>query len=272
MTRSDQQPFGAEIDAAIMRHAASDPAHEICGIVTVGGEQDRYAYHPLANIAANPARDFELSAADLAALPPPLAIVHSHPVGPPWPSFADMQAVQSGSIPWGIAVPPRKPSIGSHEGSHVGLFWFGGDIVAPLMERGYRHGVTDCYALVRDWFAHHHGLDLIDRPRAWNWWQQGGDLYDDHFALSGFVRLAVPDDIGPDENAHSSLKAGDVALAAVLSPVINHALIYLGDGLVLHHPAGRSGFDPARLPRCEPVERWRRYIRCWARHPDIKDT
>jgi len=39
--------------------------------------------------------------------------------------------------------------------------------------------------------------------------------------------------------------------------------------LVLHHLAGRHGYDPARLPRCESVERWQRYIRFWARHPAV---
>ena len=113
MTRSDKQPFGAEIDTAIMRHAAREPSHEICGIVTACGGQDGYAYHPVANVAADRARDFELSQAGLAALPAPVAIVHSHPAGPPWPSRADMKAVQAGAIPWGIAVPPGRMPVSS---------------------------------------------------------------------------------------------------------------------------------------------------------------
>ena len=160
-----------------------------------------------------------------------------------------MRQAQADSVPWGIAVP--RGVAGS------GLFWFGGDIAAPLAARGYRHGVTDCYSLVRDWFRETGGLILIDRPRAWEWWAAGADLYAAHFAESGFTRLA----------AGTKPRRGDVALAAILGEAVNHALIYLGDGLVLHHLAGREGYDPARLPRTEPAERWRRYIRFWARHP-----
>jgi len=247
--RSDRQPFGVAVDAAIIAHAASDRRHEICGVVTEASQADGFTYHRLANKAADPARHFEIDPACLRDLSPVRGVVHSHPTGPAWPSVDDMRQAQTDDAAWGIVVP--RGTLDS------GLFWFGGDIVSPLDGRGYRHGVTDCYALVRDWFRTMHGLTLIDRPRAWGWWEGGDDLYTAHFAESGFHRLPVG----------SLPERGDVALAAVLSPVINHTLVYLGQGLVLHHLAGRHGYDPARLPRCEPVERWQRYIRFWARHP-----
>ena len=255
--RSDSAPFGAAIDRAVMAHANSAPRHEICGVVTDRDTADMaggFTYHRLTNLAADPARHFVITPAQLAGLPPLRAVVHSHPFGPAWPSVDDMRQAQADSVAWGIAVPR------GHADS--GLFWFGGDIAAPLTGRGYRHGVTDCYALVRDWFRQREGLVLIDRPRAWEWWTGDDDLYSAHFAESGFVRLA----------ADTPPQRGDVALAAILGEVINHALIYLGDGLVLHHLAGRTGHDPARLPRTEPAERWRRYIRFWARHPALQPT
>ena len=249
--RSDRQPFGAAVDAAIIAHSASDRDREICGVVTKASQNAGFAYHRLANKAADPARHFEIDPADLRDLPPVRGVVHSHPTGPAWPSVDDMRQAQADDAVWGIVVP--RGTMDS------GLFWFGGDILPPIDERGYRHGVTDCYALVRDWFWTMYGLTLIDRPRAWGWWEGGDDLYTMHFAESGFHRLPVD----------SLPECGDVALAAVLSPVINHALVYLGQGLVLHHLAGRHGYDPVRLPRREPVERWQRYIRFWARHPTV---
>ena len=252
MTRPDHRPFGEGVDAAIMAHAGSERRQEICGIVTADpASADGYGYRRLPNSAADPARHFRIDPARLAGLPPVLAVVHSHPDGPPWPSADDLRQAQQDDVPWGIAVPAGRP--------HAGLFWFGTGIEAPLETRGYRHGVTDCYALVRDWYRRHAGISLIDRPRAWQWWQEKGDLYSAHFAQSGFVRLP------PD----AALRTGDVALAAVLGEVINHALVHVGDGLVLHHPAGRSGYEPGRLPRTEPAQRWRKYIRYWARHPKV---
>jgi len=251
MTLPHIRPFSAAIDDAVMAHANAGRRREICGVVTAGPKDAPPVYHRLVNRAAAPARGFVIDPEATAGLGPVLAVVHSHPEGPPWPSPEDLRQAQLDDIVWGIALPAGQP--------HAGLFWFGGAVAAPLMTRGYRHGVTDCYALVRDWFAETHGLALIDRPRRWQWWQEGDDIYAAHFAQSGFVRL--PADAVP--------ALGDVALAAVLGDVVNHALIHVGDGLVLHHPAGRDGYEPGRLPRREPVERWRRYIRFWARHPDV---
>jgi len=251
MTLSPLRPFGAAIDRAVMAHANDDRRREICGVVAAGRKGGAPAYHRLANTSSTPRRDFIIDVAAVAGLGRVLAVVHSHPDGPPWPSAEDLRQAQMDDVVWGIVLPAGQP--------HAGLFWFGGGIAQPLMTRGYRHGVTDCYALVRDWFAETHGLTLIDRPRSWQWWQHEDDIYSAHFPQSGFRRLPAEARIAP----------GDVALAAVLGDVINHALIHLGDGLVLHHPAGRAGYDPARLPRREPVERWRRYIRFWARHPEI---
>lgn len=251
MPISHIRPFGAAVDKAVMAHANDDRRREICGVVTTRKGDAGPGYHRLPNMSTTPRRDFVIDAASVAGLGQVLAVVHSHPQGPPWPSAEDQRQAQTDDVAWGIAIPGGQP--------HAGLFWFAGRIVHPLMTRGYRHGVTDCYALVRDWFAETHGLTLIDRPRGWQWWQQEEDIYSAHFAQSGFLRLP----------ADAEIAAGDVALAAVLGDVINHALIHLGNGLVLHHPAGRAGYDPERLPRTEPVERWQRYIRFWARHPAI---
>lgn len=252
MTRSDIRPFGPGIDAAIMAHANSLRRQEVCGIVTAcPTAPDGYRYHRVPNSAADPARHFVIDPLALAGLPAALAVVHSHPEGPAWPSAADLHQAQADDVVWGIAVPSGQP--------HAGLFWFGGDLQASMTDRGYRHGVTDCYALVRDWYRLRFGIRLIDRPREWQWWQGKEDLYSASFSHSGFVRL-------PPE---AELRTGDVALAAILGETLNHALIHVGDGLVLHHPAGRVGYDASRLPRTEPAARWQRYIRFWARHPAV---
>lgn len=239
-------PFGRPVNAAIKAHAAENLDVEICGAVVV--QDGTWHYERLANMARDKANRFHIDEGQLLALGPVAAIVHSHPQGPAFPSFADMRQQAAMALPWGIVVPAPH--------ADEGLFWFGDGITYPLMKRCYRHGVTDCYALVRDWYAAQMQVSLIDQARGWQWWQQGEDLYTSSLAKAGFSRL--------DEAAVA--QPGDVALAAILSPVVNHALIWVDAGLVLHHPAGRHGFDPIRLPRIEPAERWRRYIRFWVRH------
>lgn len=237
--------FGSKIDQAIMIHAASQPDQEICGLVRAGAKNA--FYQPCQNSAADPRREFKIDLLDDGYDDTVLAVVHSHPFGPAYPSKLDMAQQIASRLPWGIAV------LQPHEDE--GVFWFGGK-PADLMTRPFRHGVTDCYGLVRDWYALHRGLVLIDRPRQWDWWNDGEDFYAANFAKAGFTMLA--------EDA--PLKIGDVGFASILSPVINHAVIWLGDGLILHHLAGRNGFDPSRLPRREPVNRWWRYIQSWVRY------
>jgi proteasome lid subunit RPN8/RPN11 len=228
-----------------MQQAKTTPDVEICGVVTGTKAQPRFCQ--LTNRAADPSAGFVMPAAEVARFGPVLAIVHSHPRGPAFPSAHDMAQQAATALPWGIAVPPPHP--------HAGLFWFGGAPL-PLMRRPYRHGVTDCYALVRDWFHIKRGIRLMDIPRDWSWWARGDDLYTDNFAKAGFVIL------GDD----ASLAAGDIGMVCLRSPVINHAVIWLGDGLILHHLAGHEGYDPDRLPRREPAARWLRYVKFWIRY------
>ena len=237
--------FGQAVDAAIMDHAAGYPDREICGLVR---DRSKGAYYqPRRNEAADPCHEFEINLSGMHDDKTVLAVVHSHPFGPAYPSCLDMTQQIASRLPWGIIVPPPHDD--------AGLFWFGGK-PEDLMQRPFRHGVTDCYGLVRDWYAVHRGLVLMDRPRQWNWWNDGEDLYAANFSQAGFVALGET----------APLQIGDVGLASILSPVINHAVIWLGDGLILHHPAGRKGFDPSRLPRREPVNRWQRYIQTWVRY------
>ena len=138
MTRSDIRPFVRSIDAAIMAHANAVRRQEICGIVTACRlARDGYRYHRLRN-SAKTRPHFIIDPAALAGLPEALAVVHSHPAS----RLAIGGRPSSGvnDVAWGIAVPAGLP--------HAGVFWFGGDLTASLTRRGYRHGVTDCYALV----------------------------------------------------------------------------------------------------------------------------
>mgnify|MGYP003704446663 CR=1 FL=1 len=59
----------------------------------------------------------------------------------------------------------------------------------------------------------------------------GQNLYLDNFGSAGFEALGSVQS--------EDMEVGDVLLMQVASPVPNHAAIYLGDGLILHHLQGR---------------------------------
>lgn len=85
------RPFGAVIDRAVLAHANDDRRHEICGVVTAGQGDAAPVYHRLPNRSPTPQHDFVIDAASVAGLGEVLAVVHSHPEGPPWPSAGDLR-------------------------------------------------------------------------------------------------------------------------------------------------------------------------------------
>jgi len=98
---------------------------------------------------------------------------------------------------------------------------------APLVGRPFIHGTLDCYELVRDWYAENRQLHLPHFDREDDWWLKGQDLYVQNFAACGFQPIALRE-----------ARRGDAFLFALQSPVPNHAAVYLGDGLIIHHPPG----------------------------------
>jgi cell wall-associated NlpC family hydrolase len=93
-----------------------------------------------------------------------------------------------------------------------------------LEGREFVHGVHDCYAIVRDYY-HQLNIELQDYPRQGEWWLQGQALYRNNFAAEGFVEV-------PWE----TMRPHDVLLMRVRSQEVeNHAAIYLGNNVILHH-------------------------------------
>lgn len=213
----------------IHAHALACYPAESCGLIIDG------AYHPCTNIA--PIDSFEIDPADYVALSELgqiQAIVHSHPDGEPEPSEYDRAQMSLHGIDWVICgfgdgyceIRRHKPK----------------PYRAPLLGREYHHGVQDCYSLVRDYYARELGIDIPDYPRKADWWEDSEHepLYENNFADAGFVQVA-------------DLAKHDVILCRVgRTHHVNHALIYLGDGvltsestpdvmgadIVLHHPHG----------------------------------
>lgn len=240
--------FTAE-HSKIKSHAADEYPHESCGVI-VKGE----GYKRCRNIHREPQEAFKIDPSVIMAYGDRIeAVVHSHPDGNPFPSEADMRGQIDSNIPWGICVvldkQPTEP------------FFFGdGSEKQELIGRFFQHGVSDCYSLIRDYYAQEMGTVIPEIPRNWEWWDDGQNLYNDFLEFAGFEKTHVG----------NIPKKGDVVFFKIRSKVANHAGIYDGGGRILHHLCGRSGYDISAISNREPLSRWMRFIDFWARHRDFK--
>ena len=203
----------------IMTHAKEENPRECCGLVAVVKGKRRY--FPCKNLADTPDEHFVLDPADYVTVEDKgeiVAVIHSHPTTSPNPSPADRVACEQSGLPWHI-VNPNTETWGYCEPEGFEL---------PYVGREFSHGVVDCYSLCRDWYKREFGLELRDYPRRDQWWDHGENLYLENFEKEGFRKIPV-----------AELQRGDALLMQLVSPVPNHAAIYLGEQTVLHHVQGR---------------------------------
>ena len=203
------------IKEQILQHAQAEQPKECCGVVCV--VKGRRRYFPCRNLAATPDEHFVMDPLDYANAEDQgevVAVIHSHPVSNPKPSEADLVACEKTGVPWHI-INPLTEEWGYCEPSGHQL---------PYVGRQFAFGVVDCYTLVRDWYAREYGIELRDYDRRDKFWEHGENLYMDNFANEGFSEIPVAD-----------VQPGDLILMNVCSLVPNHAAIYLGDQLILHH-------------------------------------
>lgn len=203
------------IKEQILQHAQAEQPKECCGVVCV--VKGRRRYFPCRNLAATPDEHFVMDPLDYAEAEDQgevVAVIHSHPVSNPKPSEADLVACEKTGVPWHI-INPLTEEWGYCEPSGHQL---------PYVGRQFAFGVVDCYTLVRDWYAREYGIQLRDYDRRDKFWEHGENLYMDNFANEGFSEIPVAD-----------VQPGDLILMNVCSHVPNHAAIYLGDQLILHH-------------------------------------
>ena len=204
---------------AIRAHVARDFPREACGVVIV--RRGKQVYVPCSNLASSPAEHFVLSPEDYARAEDEgevIRIVHSHPNIAATPSEADKVGCESSGVPWLIVNWPTGKIVEFAPSGYE----------APLIGRSFHHGILDCYSLVRDYYSRETGIMIPDMHRAENWWLKGEDLYVQNFEDFGFVEI---------DQAH--LRRHDALLMQVGSPVINHAAVYIGDGMIIQHCAGR---------------------------------
>lgn len=218
-----------ETIAAVRAHACAEYPRECCGLVAVVKGRERFV---ACSNTAQGTEHFILPAEQYAAAEEQgeiVAIVHSHPNAPAQPSQADRVACEASGLPWHIVRVDLVDGV-AQTGDIATIAPNG--YLAPLVGREFSHGVLDCYQLIVDWYARERGIVLKQFPRGDEWWNDGrSDLYTEGFPQAGFVK--IPEGTEP--------QVGDVILMQIRSKnmVPNHAAIYLGDGLMLHHLYGR---------------------------------
>lgn len=226
------------LNTSIIAYAKSKEPHECCGFVVLKQGENQPHFLPCENIADDPMNYFEVSPEDFIKaeeMGKILALVHSHPNGEPRLSLADRQMQWQSDLDWWLVC-----------GDEIYQF----PKIAPLIGRSFEHGVQDCYTLFRD-FYYLCGFDFPDYPRADEWWWQGENLYLDHLEEHGFYQISI-----------ENIQIGDIVLVRIESPVPNHAAIYVGDQMLLHHV-------PKRLSKRDIFDGyWLKYTHSIWRHKE----
>lgn len=147
-----------------------------------------------------------------------LAFVHSHPDATAEASDADLAQCETHGIPWLIVALPS-----------LELAWYSPrGYTAPILRRTFVYGVHDCATLLRDWHKQEMGIEYEVEDSEWGWWDNGENHYVERLPTYGFVKQPVG----------TEPEVGDVILMQIRAAVPNHGAVYIGDGMILHHPVG----------------------------------
>lgn len=227
-------------EAAIVRHAKEMYPREACGFIVKVGQIDLVI--PATNIALDPEQDFLIPSNEVEWAEQHgeiVAIYHSHPDAEACFTDTDLAASSALEIPY-VCVSYPNVAFAMHDPR---------GFCAGYEGRQFLHGVVDCYTLVRDYYARELQIKLGNYFREDDWWAKGGNMYLDNLAREKFVMV-------------NDLRKNDLMFFRIRSRVPNHAAVYLGDGLILHHLYGK-------LSGIEPLGKFIRFHAFTARHESL---
>ena len=213
-----------------LAHAKDQDPKESCGLlIEIKGKEK---YYPCKNLSNWSNQCFIIDPIDYAKAEDTvkiLAVIHSHPTTQPIASQADMISCEDTNLPWHI-VNPKTEQWGYYEPSGY---------KPPLIGRHWVWGVTDCWALVRDWYKETKGIILRDWERPITPEEFIADPMFESCAWRTGVRQLRPEE---------KLENGDLLFMSILTSGLNHVAIFI-DGDVLHHLADRISCK-------EPYNEW----------------
>jgi len=207
-----------DLESECIDYAASSD-NEVCGLII-----DDSRLIKCKNTHPEPALHFRIddrewmAAEDFGEV---TAVFHSHPIDKLVLSGADRIAQISTGIPWWLSSAGRLRKFNP---------------VPHLIGRHFKYGTMDCLTLFSDAY-HLSGIDLPDFDHGSNgWWLRGENLFIKNMRPSGFYEVGFSD-----------IQPGDVIIRRAFAESDPcHAMIYLGDNIILHHE------NAGRLSRREP--------------------
>ena len=216
-------------DDALVHAKDQDPKEAVGLLLNIKGKK---RYFPCRNLSMTDHQCFILDPEDYVKgsnLGDITAIFHSHPITPPTPSQADKIGCENSNLPWYIVNPKTEQWAYLEPSGYK----------APIIGRQWVWGVTDCWALVRDWYKENKNIELRDweRPTTPEEFLQN-PMFERCAWRTGFRKLR------PDEK----LINGDLLFMSILGNGLNHVAIFL-NGDVLHHLTDR-------LSCIEPYSEW----------------
>lgn len=200
-----------DIEKQIISYACLNRHVETCGFVL---KNEQIVICP--NVAADPSKEFEISAEDFALHESEIvAIWHSHPVGNRF-SPADVRACKASGLPW-ILYDCKS-----------GVFRYADPTGnAPYLGRDFVYGLNDCFGLVTDWLRREMNFDFPDVDR-----------YDDEPFPSEKILREFPSLMEKSGLVRvKDIQEGDILFIQTRSPLPNHAAIMvdLERNHILHH-------------------------------------
>lgn len=191
---------------------------EACGLLII--KEGEESFFPAKNIALDKRHNFIIAPEDFAEAETQgeiIGIIHSHVLGAPKPSQADLVSCETHGVPWYLYSVEREQW---HSFKPSGY-------KAPLVGREFKFGVLDCFTLVRDYYKQELSMYLPDYER-WDEgaFKRGESLYEMHMEKWGFKPV-------------KDLQKNDIILMQIGYNVPSHAAIYLGNNWMLHHLRNR---------------------------------
>lgn len=236
-----------EFKAQIYSAAEVEYPKEMVGVITTAK-----GFQVLENIHPDPLNHFLVSESDTiqAFQDGLLAVVHSHCDTYIAPTKEDMLGQERMALPWGI--------VQVSQGIATQDVWWDGEVSAEDYEgRGFIHGISDCYSLVRDYYLNH-GIRLPIVPREWEWWEEE-ELFDNLFEDFGFEEVPV-----------TLARPGDMLVIQIRSRFQHHCGVMIGPEEFIHHPGANEPVNASRLSVRDSIHRFMPYITKVLRHKEFK--